>query len=67
VPENTLKFAVGVLLSAFGTFWTGEGAGLYWPGADWSLAGLVAGYFMVALVSVALCRKRPLSSAMESH
>ena len=67
VPENTLKFAVGVLLSAFGTFWTGEGAGLYWPGADWSLAGLVAGYFMVALFSAALCRTRPRSPAIGSH
>jgi Ca2+/H+ antiporter, TMEM165/GDT1 family len=59
VPENTLKFAVGVLLSAFGTFWTGEGAGLYWPGADWSLAGLVAGYLIVALSTVSLCKARP--------
>ena len=32
VPENTLKFVVGVLLSAFGTFWVAEGAGLGWPG-----------------------------------
>src|SRR5882724_13718629 len=34
VPENTLKFAVGVMLSAFGVFWTGEGLGVAWPGAD---------------------------------
>ena len=34
VPENTLKFVVGVLLSAFGTFWVGEGAGIVWPGDD---------------------------------
>lgn len=59
VPENTLKFAVGVLLSAFGTFWTGEGTGLYWPGADWSLAWLVVGYLMVALFAVSFCRKKP--------
>src|SRR5882724_7614630 len=32
VPENTLKFAVGVMLSAFGVFWTGEGFGVAWPG-----------------------------------
>src|SRR5258708_2292721 len=32
VPENTLKFAVGVMLSAFGIFWTGEGLGVAWPG-----------------------------------
>jgi Ca2+/H+ antiporter, TMEM165/GDT1 family len=34
VPENTLKFAVGVMLCAFGIFWTGEGLGIAWPGAD---------------------------------
>jgi len=39
VPENTLKFAVGVLLTAFGTFWVGEGMGLEWPAQDWSISG----------------------------
>ena len=34
VPENTLKFAVGIMLSAFGVFWTGEGIGVPWPGED---------------------------------
>jgi Ca2+/H+ antiporter, TMEM165/GDT1 family len=34
VPENTLKFCVGVMLSAFGVFWTGEGLGIEWPGKD---------------------------------
>ncbi len=34
VPENTLKFSVGVMLSAFGVFWTGEGLGIAWPGQD---------------------------------
>lgn len=56
IPENTLKFGVGVLLSAFGTFWVGEGAGLGWPGADWSIPGLCAAYLAVALVAVAVCR-----------
>ena len=62
VPENMLKFAVGVLLSAFGTFWAGEGMGLGWPGADWSILGLVIGYLAVAVMTVALCRDelRPL-------
>jgi uncharacterized membrane protein len=55
VPENQLKFVVGILLSAFGTFWFGEGAGLAWPGQDWSLALLVAGYFAVALAAVRAC------------
>lgn len=54
IPENLLKFAVGVLLSAFGTFWVGEGIGLAWPGEDWSVLALVAGYLAVALVTVKL-------------
>ena len=58
VPENTLKFAVGVLLSAFGTFWFGEGVGIVWPGADWSILALVAGFLVAALLAVPLCRKR---------
>ena len=58
VPENALKFAVGVLLSAFGTFWLGEGMGVDWLGADWSLIGLVAWFLLVALGAVRLCRAR---------
>jgi uncharacterized membrane protein len=58
VPENQLKFLVGVLLSAFGTFWFGEGAGLMWPGADWSLAALVAFYLAIALIAVRACLGR---------
>jgi uncharacterized membrane protein len=58
VPENALKFAVGVLLAAFGTFWLGEGIGAGWPGADWSLLGLVACYLLVALAAVRLARAR---------
>ena len=42
VPENTLKFAVGVMLTSFGTFWAGEGVGIDWPGAEASLAALIA-------------------------
>src|SRR5205823_4298274 len=34
VPENSLKFAVGVMLTGFGTFWGGEGVGVHWPGND---------------------------------
>lgn len=41
VPENTLKFIVGVMLTAFGTFWVGEGVGIDWPGAELALAGLI--------------------------
>ena len=56
VPENALKFAVGVLLSAFGSFWAGEAIGVAWPGADWSILGLVAGYLAAALLAAGLCR-----------
>ena len=59
IPENALKFGVGVLLSGFGTFWVGEGAGLPWLGADWAIPGLCAGYLCVALLAVSLCRRRP--------
>ena len=34
VPENRMKFAVGVMLTTFGIFWSAEGAGAHWPGAD---------------------------------
>lgn len=57
VPENTLKFIVGVLLSAFGTFWVGEGMDLGWPKADWSILGLVAAYWLIATVTVPICRR----------
>lgn len=63
VPENTLKFVVGVLLSAFGTFWVGEGAGFLWPGADWSIVGLIVGYFIVAMVTVPLSRSKLATNA----
>jgi len=58
IPENTLKFVVGVLLSAFGAFWVGEGVGLAWPGADWSILALIVAFLALALAMVALCRSR---------
>lgn len=64
VPENKLKFVVGVLLSAFGTFWVGEGAHFIWPRGDWSILGLVLGYFIIAILTVALCRGK--TNLMES-
>jgi len=57
IPENTLKFVVGVLLSAFGTFWVGEGMGLQWPGADLSLLVLIAGFLAAAQLAVQLGRR----------
>ena len=58
IPENTLKFVVGILLCAFGTFWVGEGMGLQWPGEDLSIPALNAGFLMLALLAVPMCRAR---------
>ncbi len=58
VPENALKCGVGILLAAFGTFWTGEGLGAVWPGQDVSLFGLVAAFAAVAALAYALARRR---------
>jgi uncharacterized membrane protein len=57
VPENTLKFAVGVMLSAFGMFWTGEGLGVVWPGADLAIVAFAAVFLAVGLAAVALVRR----------
>jgi uncharacterized membrane protein len=59
VPENSLKWAVGILLSAFGLFWLGEGFGLRWPGEDLAIIGLAAALFAASLAMVALARSRP--------
>ena len=67
VPENALKFVVGVLLSAFGSFWVGEGIGLDWPGADWSILGLIAGFLATAVLAVPLCRARAGGQASGSR
>ena len=53
LPENALKFAVGVMLTAFGSFWAAEGAGVDWPGQTWPLIGLV----LVTLALVAGVRR----------
>jgi uncharacterized membrane protein len=60
IPENTLKFVVGLLLCSFGTFWVGEGMGFIWPGGDWALVALNAGFLVAAIVLVQLCRARSL-------
>jgi len=57
VPENALKFVVGVLLSALGTFWVGEGMNLQWPGSDWSIVALIICYLALAGTMVSVCRR----------
>ena len=56
VPENTLKFAVGVLLTSFGTFWAAEGVGAHWPGADVALVVLIGVVLVAALMLVLALR-----------
>ena len=58
VPENTLKFGVGVMLTSFGIFWSAEGAGVEWPGADAALLGVIAFVIATACAIVAASRKR---------
>ena len=57
VPENALKFVVGVMLSAFGVFWIGESFGVDWPGKDIAIIVFAALFFVVALGTVALTRR----------
>lgn len=53
VPENSLKFVVGIMLTSFGIFWGSEGVGIQWPGSDAALLGVIA---FVATVSIAQVR-----------
>jgi uncharacterized membrane protein len=57
VPENAMKFAVGVMLTAFGMFWAVEGAGGSWPGSDTALLVIVPSLIAVSLVFVAFLRR----------
>jgi uncharacterized membrane protein len=61
IPENALKFVVGLMLVSFGVFWTGEGLGVEWPGADWSLVGILV--VMVAVSAAGVQWLRPLRRA----
>lgn len=59
VPENTMKYTVGVMLTAFGTFFAGQGLGVRWWNGDLSLLPLIGGYAVASLLIVQLL-KRPL-------
>jgi uncharacterized membrane protein len=71
VPENTIKFAVGLMLSTFGTFWSVEGLGwfapgeasLEWPGGDVALPVLLALWALLAWAAVRLLSARPREAA----
>jgi uncharacterized membrane protein len=57
VPENTLKYGVGVILTSLGTFWAAEGMGARWPLDFVSILGLIAIYFAASRAAVALIRQ----------
>jgi uncharacterized membrane protein len=61
VPENAMKFAVGVMLTSFGVFWGAEGAGVSWPGNDVALLVIVPAAALAALGYVALLRRARLA------
>jgi uncharacterized membrane protein len=58
VPENSLKFVVGIMLTSFGTFWGGEGFGINWPFSDAFILILVALYLLAAFILVMILRQR---------
>jgi uncharacterized membrane protein len=57
VPENSLKFVVGVMLTSFGIFWAAEGAGAQWPGADVALVAIIPAVAVFAFALVAVLRR----------
>ncbi|NUR29356.1 MAG: hypothetical protein HOV83_26515 [Catenulispora sp.] len=63
VPENTMKFAVGVMLTAFGVFWGAEGAGAEWPGGDAALPLVIVYVLAVAGAAVWILRRRRVACA----
>jgi len=59
VPENTLKFAVGVMLSSFGVFWVGEAMSVPWPETDFALVYIALAFMAVSLGLVQLLKRSP--------
>jgi uncharacterized membrane protein len=66
LPENQMKFGVGLMLVSFGTFWAGEGIGVAWPGDDLSIALLLAGYIVTSLLAVRIVAARLVRPARPS-
>ena len=64
VPENSIKFAVGVMLTTFGIFWATEGAGATWPGGDAALLGVLAFVTLASVGLVALLKRERLRIAV---
>jgi uncharacterized membrane protein len=57
IPENTLKFIVGIMLTSFGTFWGGEGFGITWPLSDAFIPALVVIYLLASFILVMILRQ----------
>ena len=71
VPENTMKYAVGLLLSTFGTFWAVEGLGYFasgasleWPGGDWAILGLLCAWFILSLLATKVPQLRAVGQTV---
>jgi uncharacterized membrane protein len=60
VPENLVKFVVGVVLTSFGLFWSAEGAGAHWPGGDAALLVIIPAVAVYAMTLAAVFRRRSL-------
>ena len=65
VPENLIKTAVGIMLSSFGLFWVGEGAGVHWPGGDLAIPVLVAFWILVTIAFTAYMKTTLPTAATE--
>jgi uncharacterized membrane protein len=62
VPENAMKFSVGVMLTSFGTFWGAEGAGASWPGGDAALLVIVPAVALLGLAMIRWLRRSPAAA-----
>jgi uncharacterized membrane protein len=58
VPENALKYGVGAMLTSFGIFWGGEGAGVDWPGGDAAILGVIGFVLVGSFALTWLLRRR---------
>jgi uncharacterized membrane protein len=65
VPENVLKFAVGLLLTSFGTFWAAEGAGVAWPGTDKAIPGIIVVLAGVSYVYVTVLKRQHAAQELQ--